>query len=277
MMSAEFQTTLKRSIGMSGIGLHTGEQGELLLHPAAADSGVIFVTSRGEIPAIADNVFDTRRGTSLRNGDAEIHTVEHVLSALYGMHVDNAYVELKGPEIPIGDGSALPFVEIIENAGIEQLGCEGSFVRLASGVEVVQGTSRLNANPADDLTLHVEISFAHPLIGDQSFVFSLNRAAFKRDIAPARTFCTSDEIDAIRAQGLGKGGREDNVIVVYSDYYSPALRFPDELVRHKVLDLIGDLALVGSRLHADITAVRPSHTVNTSLAKRITQTVKGGM
>ena len=269
MKPAPRQSTLKAAAAISGQGLHTGEHCNLTLHPAEPGTGVVFSTPRGEIRAIVGNLSDTRRGTNLRSGDAEIHTVEHLLSALAGLGVDNVFIEADGIEVPICDGSALPFVELIESVGIEEQPVEANVIHLSEPVWATHADKYLLAMPANDLTIRAFIAFAHPMIGEQAVSFSIDPEVYKREIAPARTFCTSDEIEYILSQGLGRGGTEDNVIVAYNDHYSVPLRFKDELVRHKVLDLIGDLSLLGGRLCADITGIKTSHTLNTALACKI--------
>lgn len=263
------QCTLKSSAVMTGRGLHTGEECRLTISPAAPGHGVVFATPEGEIPASAEFVGDTLRGTTLRNGEAEVHTVEHLLAALAGMGVDNARAEVTGPEIPAADGSALPFVGLIGEVGVMEQDAEARFVRLDDPVWVADSGKYLLALPGDMFRVSMLVSYQHPMIGEQAIIISIDPETFKREIAPARTFCTANEIEMILSQGLGKGGTEDNVIVVHDDHYSIPLRFDDEFVRHKALDLIGDLSLAGGRLLADVTAIKTSHTLNTALAQKI--------
>jgi len=270
-MTLACQRTLKTSAAMKGRGLHTGEECRVNLIPAAPNTGVVLVTSRGEIPALVQNVSETHRATSLRSGDAEVHTVEHLLAALAGMLVDNVRIEVSGPEVPVGDGSALPFVELIESAGIEEQTAEAKIIQPEEPVWVAEAGKYLLAVPASAFRISALISFQHQLIGEQVINFTVDPTVFKQEIAPARTFCTADEVESIVSQGLGKGGAEDNVVVVHDDRYSTPLRFRDEFVRHKVLDLIGDLSLVGGRLHADVIAIKTSHSLNVALADSIVQ------
>ena len=265
------QRTLKTSATMKGRGLHTGEGCGITLLPAAPDTGVVFITAQGEIPALAQNVSDTHRGTTLCSGEAKVHTVEHLLAALAGFAVDNVRIEVDGPEIPVGDGSALPFVELIENTGLEEQAADVQPVRLAEPVWAADAGKYVLAVPGVGLTASALISFEHPMIREQAISLVVDPMTFKREIAPARTFCTADEVETILSQGLGKGGTEDNLIVVYEDRCSVPLRFGDEFVRHKVLDLIGDLSLVGRRLYADVTAVKTSHKLNIALVKKIVE------
>lgn len=275
MMSPSQRTVCSNAV-MQGIGLHTGENCRIELLPAEIGAGVVFVSKNEEIKAVIANVQDTNRGITLCGQNSQIHTVEHLLAALAGMGVDNVVVKVDGPEIPAADGSALPFVELIESAGIVIQAADADTVRLSEPVWVADGSKYLLATPSEHFRANALISFQHPLIGDEALSLVLRPEVFKREIAPARTFCTSSEIEMIYSLGLGKGGTEDNVIVVYEDHYSVPLRFKDEFVRHKVLDLIGDLSLIGRRLHADVTAIKSSHALNIALANKITQQLAGG-
>lgn len=268
-MSILEQQTVSNVVTMLGVGLHTGEPCSITLSPAAPGYGIVFVTDRGEIPARTTNLGDTRRGTTLKCGDAEVHTVEHLLAACWGLRVDNVRIELSGPEIPAGDGSALKFVELIESAGITPQGVPAVLRKLSESVWASAGDKYLLASPSDDFVVRGLIGFTQRMIGEQANGFIIEPETFKREIAPARTFCTSDEIEMLLSQGLGRGGSEDNVIVVYADRYSVPLRFPDEFVRHKILDVIGDLSLIGGRLLADVVAVKSSHTLDAVLSQRI--------
>ena len=263
------QCTLRTSAVMRGRGLHTGEECEIWLCPADGGSGIVFEVGGKEIRAHISNVRDVNRGTTIAVGDAEVHTVEHLLAALAGMGIDNIRVRVDGPEIPAGDGSALPFVELMEGAGIEEQEAEAVPITVSEPAWAIDKDKYLLALPGPELAVKALIAFQHPLIGEQAIGLRIDPEVFKKEIAPARTFCTADEIESILSQGLGKGGTEDNVIVVHEDHYSAPLRFNDEFVRHKILDLIGDLSLVGGRLCADVTAIKSSHALNIMLAKKI--------
>lgn len=258
---------------MTGQGLHTGAECSITMHPGDPDTGVVFVTDRGEVRALASNVCDTRRGTNLAEGEARVCTVEHLLAALAGMRVDNARIEVSGPEIPIGDGSALPFVEMIDRAGSEKQSARREDVVITSPVWAKDSDKYLFAVRSDGFSVRLLIIFDHPMIGEQAVSLSVTPDVFKREIAPARTFCTYEDVAPILSQGLGQGGREDNVVICYDDHYSIPLRYVNEFARHKLLDLIGDLSLIGGRLHADVTAIKPSHSLNTMLAKKIADVV----
>lgn len=263
------QRTICKAVNLSGKGLHTGEDSSVSLHPAEPGAGIVFVAGGVEIRALASNVCDTRRGTSLGCCGVQIHTVEHLLSALAGVQIDNARIEITGSEVPVMDGSALPFVELIDRAGIECQDACAQTDELHGPVWALDGDKCLVAAPSDAYTLSVLISFNHKLIGEQAASFRIDPETYRNEIAPARTFCTSDEIEYILSQGLGKGGTEENVVVAYDDHYSVPLRFNDEPVRHKLLDLIGDLSLIGGRFSANVMGLRPSHTLNIDLARRI--------
>lgn len=263
------QHTIRKQVSISGVGLHTGEVSHITLSPAEPDTGIVFVSEGVEIKVIASNVCDTRRGTTLGCGNIKIHTVEHLLSALAGLLIDNVRIDIDGSEAPVMDGSALPFVHLIDDAGIADQDAMPSVVAFDQPLWSLDGDKCVLASPSDSYKAGVLISFNHKMIGEQALSFYINPEIYRREIAPARTFCTSDEIEYILSQGLGKGGTEDNVVAAYEDHYSTPLRFNDEMVRHKILDLIGDLSLTGGRIQADVFGLRTSHTLNTSLACKI--------
>jgi UDP-3-O-[3-hydroxymyristoyl] N-acetylglucosamine deacetylase len=241
----------------------------VVLEPAPADTGIVFLTPRGEIRAAVENVSAVTRCTCLRSGNAEISTVEHLLAALFGMRVDNAYVRVDGPEIPAGDGSALPFVELIEQVGLEPQPGEPRIVPIEQPVWAIDGDKCILAVPSPGFTVSALVSFDHPMIGEQAVSVCVNPEVFKSEIAPARTFCTAEEIESLLEAGLGRGGNADNVLVVHRDHYAPDLRFRNEIARHKVLDMIGDLSLAGGTISADVTGIRPSHALNVALVRQL--------
>lgn len=274
-MTSRPQYSLKSSVSIQGIGLHSGEPCTVVLEPAPPGTGFIFVTPRGEIRASVENVSGTTRCTCLRSGDAEVATVEHVLAALSGMWVDNAYIRVDGPELPAGDGSALPFVELIEQSGTEPQPGEPRVIRLDQPAWALDRDKCDLAVPSSGLRVSGLVSFDHPMIGDQAVSVCVIPEVFKREIAPARTFCTAEEVEMLLASGLGLGGSVENVLVAHRDHYSPGLRFPDEIVRHKVLDLIGDLSLAGGIVAADVTGIKSSHALNTALVRQIVSKSSG--
>lgn len=263
------QHTIMKSVSISGVGLHTGEESRITLHPAEPNTGVVFLAEGVEIRAIASNVCDTRRGTTIGSGNVKIHTVEHLLSALAGLLIDNVKIEISGIEAPVMDGSALPFVNLIDEAGIENQDAAPVVIAPDTPIWVIDGNKCVLASPSDLYKVSVLISFKHNMIGEQALSVCIDPELYRKEIAPARTFCTSDEIEYILSQGLGKGGTENNVVVAYDDRYSTPLRFNNEMVRHKMLDLIGDLSLAGGRISADVFGLRTSHTLNTDLALKI--------
>lgn len=260
------QRTLNGSISICGKGLHTGQECRVTLHPAAIDSGISFRIGNSEIRANVSNVFSTQRGTSLGNDEITIHTVEHLLSALAGMCIDNALIEVTGVEIPIMDGSALPFVQAIDQVGVCPQDAPARSLKLRDIFWVIDGNKCVSASPFDSYRMNILMSYDHPLIGEQGATFDLSPEIYREKIAPARTFCTSEEIGYILSQGLGLGGDESNVIIAYDDGYSIPLRFENELVRHKLLDMIGDLSLTGCRISADVFGLRTGHSINSVLA-----------
>jgi len=268
-MNSGGRHSLRSAVSMQGIGLHTGEPCTMTLEPAPAQTGIVFVTPGGSIEASVDNVCGTSRCTCLRSGDAEVSTVEHVLAALFGMRVDDAFIRVDGPELPAGDGSALLFVDLIEQAGIEPRGGEPPRIEAESPGWVMDGEKCCIALPASGFRVTGLVSFDHPMIGEQAFSAWMSPEVFKREIAPARTFCMAEEVEQLRAAGLGLGGREDNVLVVHGDRYSQDLRFADEIVRHKVLDMIGDLSLIGGMPDADVMGIRSGHALHVALARRM--------
>src|SRR5690348_3524419 len=246
------QTTLRGPFTVRGRGLHTGEPCTVTALPAAADGGVVFWLRRdGErvrIPALASCVTGTQRCTTLGAGEARLDTVEHLLSALAGLRIDNAEIEVDGLEIPALDGSALPWVEAIRGAGVERLPELGRVRELSQPVALRDGESWLVAAPSDRYALTCVTHFDHPLLGTQAVTFTEDPDAYAREVAPARTFGFAHEVEALRAAGLARGGSLDNALVIHEDRFSSDLRVPQECECHKLLDLIGDLSLAGGRM-----------------------------
>ena len=260
---------------MVGVGLHSGKETSLRLLPAPSGSGLIFrdTPSGQEIPARAANVTDTSRCTRLGLGGVEVQTVEHVLSALSGLGVDDAMIVISGGEVPAGDGSAALFADLISEAGLQEQ--QNSVVRpltLGHPVFVSEGGATAAALPSDRFQATVVLDYPrHEYLGTIAAVFDAANGKYKAEIAPARTFGFLSEIEALRARGLGLGASRENAVVLGEDRYETPLRFPNELARHKLLDLIGDLALVGRPLLAHVIAFKPGHTLNTRLAYLLSQ------
>ncbi len=266
----ERQTTIRREIGCKGVGLHSGADVKMTFLPASAGTGIVFQRSDlggKPVPARYDHVVDTQLGTSLGNEGAGVGTVEHLMAALWGCGVDNLVVELDGPEVPAMDGSAEPFVFLIDCAGLETLDARRRTLKVLRPVSVAAGSSCISLMPADRTSVHFEIEFKHPAVGAQSCEFSAVNGAFREDIARARTFGFERDAAALRQQGLALGGSLENAIVVGDAgvLNEGGLRFDDEFVRHKVLDCLGDLYLAGARLVARVEAVRAGHALNSRL------------
>jgi UDP-3-O-[3-hydroxymyristoyl] N-acetylglucosamine deacetylase len=260
-------------VSCTGVGLHSGSPVLLTLAPAPADSGVTFVRMDlgVEVPARHDLVVDTKLSTSIAVGAARVSTIEHVMSALLGMGIDNCRVEVDGPEVPILDGSAAPFVCLIGEAGVRTQRAPRRFVMITSPVEVREGDKLARLEPADGFSVDFTADFKHPLITDQAFRVSVNDRTFEREVARARTFCFRKDIELMQSTGLARGGSLENAIVIdeFSIMNPEGLRFPDEFARHKVLDAIGDLALLGRPVLGALTAVRSGHALNQALVRRV--------
>lgn len=267
------QTLASPSAVLSGVGLHSGAGASVRLLSALSGTGVVFRQPFGgqELPALASNVFDTSRCTRLKSGDWEVQTVEHVLSALAGLGVDDAVVELDGLEVPALDGSAAPFAQAILDAGL----CEQSeavvAIMLAHPIFVSERGSTIVALPSESLSLTVVLDYPrYAYLGTLAALFDKTED-YASEVAPARTYGFLSEIEALRAAGLGLGASLDNAIVLGETQYETPLRFANELARHKILDLIGDLSLTGRPLCAEIIAVKPSHTLNVRLARLLAE------
>ena len=269
------QTTIRQPIDCTGVGLHSGAVARMMLCPAERDTGIVFMRADlggSEIPARYDHVVDTRLGTTLAGPDgALVHTVEHLMAALWGCGIDNLVVELDGPEVPVMDGSAEPFVFLVECAGIRTLGAARQAVRVLRPVTVTDGDTRIALVPDDRTSVRFEIAFDNPVIGNQVLDLACDDCAFKTDLARARTFGFESDVAAMRANGRALGGSLGNAVVVGKDRVlnEGGLRFPDEFVRHKILDCLGDLYLAGARIVGRIEAVRAGHRLNNALLRAL--------
>ncbi len=267
------QQTLRNRISCSGIGLHGGAKVSLTLHPAAPNTGIVFY--RGDVqgdeprvPALYQNVVDTAMCTTIANEDGvKVSTVEHLMAALYGCGIDNALIEVDAPEVPIMDGSAAPFVFLIECAGIVDQGVPRKMIRVLRSIEARAGGATASLAPAEGFSVSFEIEYDSPVIGRQQCTMALHNGGFKSEICRARTFGFEHEVDALRARGLARGGSLDNAVVVSGDgvLNEGGLRYGDEFVRHKVLDSVGDLYLAGGRLIGHFHGVRSGHALNQQL------------
>ncbi len=267
------QRTVARRVSCTGVGLHSGRPATLTLAPAPVDAGIGFVRMDlgVEIPAKSSHVVDTTLNTSLGCGGVRVSTVEHVLAALTGMGLDNCRVEVDGPEVPILDGSAAPFVALIREAGIAVQRAGKRFLVLEKPVEVREGDRHARLEPAESLSVDFTVDFDHPLVSDQAFRFQFSDRAFDRELARARTFCFLRDIERMKGMGLARGGSLDNAIVIdaFSILNPEGLRFPDEFARHKVLDALGDLTLMGMPVIGAMHARKSGHALNQALVRRV--------
>lgn len=271
LMRGSLQKTLAGSVKLSGTGLHSGGETSVLIHPALEDTGIVFFDGKHKISGLAPYIVDTSRGTTIGFNGTRVRTIEHVMSALRGCGVDNAIIEVVGPEMPALDGSALPFVEAINGVGLSSLNRVREPICLREPVCVMQNGSFILAVPAKKLSITYVMSYNHPLIGSQTITYNPTETDFCSEIAPARTFVLYEEVAALLNEGLSQGGSIENVIVVWQDRMSSRLRFPDELIRHKVVDLIGDMSLIGGLLQAEVLAVKSGHALNVEFAMKIIQ------
>ena len=273
------QQTLSGPASLSGVGLHGGNRVQMTFLPAPPNAGIRFrridLEGKPEIEAHVDHVGDTTRSTSLARGNARVHTVEHVLAAFAGCGVDNAVVELDAGEPPIGDGSAQPYVRMIEEAGLQPQSEARTSYSVTEPIELVTGDTTMVALPHDRLKITCTNADRN---GRYTQVFSVEVTSetWVRELAPARTFCFFEEIEALVKNGLIRGGSLENAVIIRDDAVltTEPLRFPDEFVRHKMLDIVGDLSLVGRPLKAHIVAVRPGHGPNCELARRIVEQMR---
>lgn len=267
------QSTLREEARCVGIGLHSGRKVVIALKPAPADTGVVFrrMDAGGlEIPAAAEYLSHINHATCLARDGVRIETVEHVLAAFNALGVDNVVVELDGAEVPIMDGSSSPFIYLIHEAGIRKLGAPRRYIKLNRPVSVAEGGRFVAAYPSDSLRLSYTINFDHPLLRHQECSIDVNETSFAEDIAPARTFGFMKDVELMRQSGLALGGSLDNAVVLgETGVLNNPLRFPDECVRHKILDLLGDLVLLGKPLLAHVVALRAGHALHTRLVEAV--------
>lgn len=278
-----FQTSLAKPVSFTGIGLHSGKDVTITLNPAPADTGFVFsrtdLKGAPRVTACAVNVTNAMRATTLEQGEAKVFTVEHLLAALSALGVDNCLVEIDSPEPPVGDGSALPFVELILEAGTRRLDRPRKVTAVTEALTVSFPDKFIAILPHDGYRITFTSVNSHPLLGVQFGDFEISPDTFIREIAPARTIGFMHEVEALQAQGLALGGSLENALVYDNEKALTPPRFPDELVRHKILDVIGDLALTG-HIRGHVIAVKSSHFLNTSLAKMISEHVdkqRGGL
>ncbi|HET7197260.1 MAG TPA: UDP-3-O-acyl-N-acetylglucosamine deacetylase [Burkholderiales bacterium] len=271
------QRTLKTIVSASGVGLHTGQKARISLRPAPPDTGIVFrridLASPVDVPARADRVGDTRLASCLARDGVKVHTVEHLMSALGGLGIDNAYVDLDAAEVPIMDGSASPFVLLIQQAGIEQQPAAKKFFRIKKTVEVRDADKWARLEPYEGYKLSFSIEFKHPVIerSTQAVEVDFAETSYLKEIARARTFGFMHEVENLRESGLALGGGLDNAVVLdeYRVLNAEGLRFADEFIRHKLLDAIGDLYLLGKPLLGAFAAHKSGHALNNRLLRAL--------
>lgn len=275
------QRTLKTLTKAVGVGLHSGQRVELTLRPAAPDTGIVFrrvdLPEPVDIPVRAESVTDTRMASTISVGQAKVFTVEHLMSACAGLGIDNLYVDITAEEVPILDGSASSFVFLLQSAGIVEQSAPKRFLRVLKTVQVSEGeggnTKWAKLEPYHGYKLSFEIDFHHPAVDStgQQVVFDMSEGVYSRDIARARTFGFTKDVEMMRANGLALGGGLDNAIVMddYKVLNTDGLRYDDEFVKHKILDAMGDLYIVGKPLLAAYSAFRSGHAMNNQLLRAL--------
>ena len=271
------QRTLKNSIRAQGVGLHTGQKVLMTLRPAAPDTGIVFrrtdLDPPAEVRAYAENVGDTQLGTTLINGAARVSTVEHLLSAFAGLGIDNAHVDVSAPEVPIMDGSAGPFVFLLQSAGFEDQRVPKKFVRIKQRVRVEDGDKWAEFKPFDGFKVNFEIELNHPLFKRRGNKASMDfsTTSFLKEVSRARTFGFMRDLEMLRARNLALGGNFDNAIVLddFRVLNEDGLRYEDEFVKHKILDAIGDLYLLGHSLIGEFSGHKSGHKLNNQLLRKL--------
>jgi UDP-3-O-[3-hydroxymyristoyl] N-acetylglucosamine deacetylase len=267
------QRTLRRQISCAGIGLHSGNKVTLTLRPAPADTGIIFRRSDVgvDIPATVQHVSAVHYATVLGKGGVTVETVEHLLAALVSVGIDNVIIELTHNEVPIMDGSAAPFLFLVQEAGIKRLAAPRRYLKILRPVQIAHSDKRIAIYPSDHFKVSYTISFDHPMLRHQSRTERITEMGFAEAIAPARTFGFLKDVELLRQNGLALGGSLENAIVIGDAGVLNALRFEDEFVRHKILDVVGDLALVGHPIIGHVVAHRAGHALHTALAAQLLQ------
>jgi UDP-3-O-[3-hydroxymyristoyl] N-acetylglucosamine deacetylase len=268
-----YQLTIQRPVEIDGVGLHTAVPSHLRFVPAPADTGIVFrrVDLDGfPIEAHVRNVARVSYATSLMKQGVLLSTVEHVLAALYSCGVDNVYIELDALELPILDGSSQPYIDLLARAGTRTLRRRRRYIRVTKPLEFSDGDRRIGIYPSEEFRVHCFVDYQHPSVGPQEVEMVVDRESFSRELAPARTFGFMKDFPGLQSMGLIRGGSVENAIVLDNDsILNGPLRFPDEFGRHKALDLIGDLALVGRPLKARIVAHKAGHALHTQLVTRL--------
>ncbi len=269
------QQTLANAVSCAGIGLHSGQPVTLTLKPAPTNTGVVFINRNGKdgasLAASVEHLLPTELCTAISGNGFQVKTIEHILAALAGLDIDNVYVEVDAGEAPVMDGSAAHFVRLIRSAGIVTQSRRQPYLKITRPLEVVDGDRRVRIEPSSTTKVTYSIHYNHPLIQTQTYFYEHSAHAFEREIADARTFGFLQEVEALWARGLGQGGNLDNTIVLSQDgiLNESGLRFADEFVRHKILDLIGDFSLLGVPFIGHLIAERSGHAIHTRLVQQI--------
>ncbi len=281
-MERKLQKTIENPVEIEGVGLHTGENCKLILKPAPPNTGIIFIRKDIEntepIPLDIDNLLDTNkfpRRTSIGNERVQIHTIEHLLSAICAMEIDNVFVEIYGSECPGLDGSSKGFVDLIKKGGIKEYEEEKDVFYLKEPIYISENSSHIIALPSKEFKISYTLDYPNTFINSQFASFVITPEIYEKEIAPARTFCLKEEVDILRNIGLGKGSTYENTLIIDKDgVINNEFRFQDEPVRHKICDLIGDIALLRKHLVAHIIGIKSGHSINTKLIKRIKELIK---
>ncbi|HXX99595.1 MAG TPA: UDP-3-O-acyl-N-acetylglucosamine deacetylase [Candidatus Limnocylindrales bacterium] len=268
-----FQTTIHREVATHGVGLHTGVQSTIRLVPAPADTGIVFRRvdlDFFQIEAQGHNVARVSYATSLMKKGVLLSTTEHLLAAIYSCGIDNVFIDTDAIEVPILDGSAEPFMQLLDLAGLRKQRRKRRYLKVLKPVEVLEDGRRIGIYPAEEFRVRCYVDFPHPLVGQQEVEMAVNADSFRQILSRARTFCFETDIEPLRAMGLIRGGSLENAIVLTKDgMMNGPLRYPDEFGRHKALDLIGDLALVGLPLLARVEARKAGHSLHTQLVSKL--------
>ncbi len=269
------QRTLFNSISCTGIGLHSGEKVSMTIRPASPDTGIRFIRKdlpgRHLIKAHSDSVINTTMCTVIGNNGNHVSTIEHLMGAFFGFGIDNALVEIDGPEVPIMDGSAAPFIYLLKSSGIKEQKKPKEFIVIKKTLNIREGNRSITIKPSKGLKISFTIDFHHPLISDQQFDFSFSGKEFIDEISRARTFGFLKDIEMLREAGLAKGGSLDNAIVIddFRVLNEDGLRYPNEFVRHKILDFLGDIAVMGTPIIGHFIINKSGHSLNHAMLRKL--------
>ena len=274
---AFFQHTVAAEVSCVGVSLHSGDMVNLTIRPAQVNTGIVFIRKdveegKGAVAATFDAVTETNLGTTITNKHGiSVSTIEHVMAAIWGAGIDNARIELDGPEVPIMDGSSEPFLFLLECAGRVQQRATRRVVEVLREVKVIEGKSSAALAPAEGFQLDIEIAFNHKLIATQKASYDFSKTTFKKSLARARTFCFERDVEAMRSMGLALGGSLHNAVVLGEEEVmnDGGLRYADEFVRHKALDCVGDYLLAGGQIRGQVNTVRPGHGINNKLLRAL--------